>query len=328
MKKVLILFAVLLCTIIFIGSIRFFSPHQVEEQFFRVNKGESALLISQRLAQHKLISSQKLFYYFVRLANYDQYLSYGLYQFNGELSIYDVILIIKSGQVELRKLTIPEGLSVKNTIEILVSQNFGDRQRFEQLCSDPKFIKSLCGFDLNSIEGFLYPETYFFPEEASEEYIIKTMVQQHFNQTVDLDFGNDFKLNYYDVLKMAAIVEKEARVSSEKKTIASVYLNRLEINMKLQADPTVAYLMDQKGKKREKIYYKDLKIDSPYNTYIYSGLTPTPICSPSKSAISAVLNPAETDYFYFFASGGGAHTFSQTYSQHLSKQRVNKKNGT
>ena len=147
------------------------------------------------------------------------------------------------------------------------------------------------------------------------------MVEQHFSQTKDLDFSHSKEMDYYQILILASIVEKEAQFDEEKPTIASVYLNRLEVDMKLQADPTISYILEQKGKKRKKIYYKDLKIDSPYNTYLYKGLPPTPICTPSKSAIKAVLEPEETDYFYFFASGGGKHTFSQTYSQHLSRQR-------
>jgi len=121
---------------------------------------------------------------------------------------------------------------------------------------------------------------------------------------------------------MASIIEKEAHYDDEKPTIASVYLNRIEYNMKLQADPTVAYILEQMGRSRKKLYYKDLTIDAPHNTYIYKGLPPTPICSPSITSISGVLYPKETDYFFFFANPRSRrHIFSQTYSQHLSKQR-------
>jgi UPF0755 protein len=321
MKKLVLAFIAISLTILFVITQSFFESIRIENSYFRINKGESALSIANRLAEKKLIKSRFAFYWFTRLSGKAKDLDYGLYHFEGSLNSWDLLKKIESGQVQLSKITIPEGLNLKQVFLILENKNFGDFIEFDNLSKNAEFIKELTGFEITSLEGFIYPETYFFPENAQERYILKKMVEQHFSQTKDLDFSHSKEMDYYQILILASIVEKEAQFDEEKPTIASVYLNRLEVDMKLQADPTISYILEQKGKKRKKIYYKDLKIDSPYNTYLYKGLPPTPICSPSKSAIKAVLEPEETDYFYFFASGGGKHTFSQTYSQHLSRQR-------
>ena len=322
MKQFLATFALIFFTILFYWATLLITPNDIEEEYFRIKRGESAGSIARRLAQADIICSEKIFYYYTRLTNSAGQLSYGLYKFDGKINITDVLEKIKQGKVQLKKITIPEGMSIAKTITKLTEKNFGSRDNFMKLSYDSDFIKQLTGFNLTSLEGFLYPETYYFPETATEEYVLKTMVEMYFSQTKELDFISYYNLDYYQIITLASIVEMEARIQNEKPLIASVYLNRLEVGMKLQADPTVSYILAQKGKKRKKIYYKDLKIESPYNTYLYEGLPPTPICSPSKSAIEAVLKPTNSDYFFFFASGGGKHSFSQTYSQHLSKQKV------
>ncbi|MFO7896594.1 MAG: endolytic transglycosylase MltG [Candidatus Cloacimonadales bacterium] len=323
MKQMWLLLGIIFFSVLFLLLNTIFSSQDLQNQYFRIHPGESAASISQRLAAEDLISSQQIFYWFTRLSGSDQALSYGLYRFDGEFNMYQLLSKIKDGHVQLRKITIPEGLTLEKTIDILEKEQFGEKTEFLSWCYDADFAKELTGFDLPNLEGFLYPETYHFPETAAEKYIIQTMVNQHFAQTKYLDFANSADLDYYQVMILASIVEREAQIAEEKPLIASVYLNRLEIGMKLQADPTVAYALEKIGKNRKKIYYKDLKIDSSFNTYLHSGLPPAPICSPERGAIEAVLNPAETDYYFFFASGGGAHTFSQTYSQHLSRQRIN-----
>jgi len=195
---------------------------------------------------------------------------FSYHHFSGELSLPGVANILKLGKVVLRKATIPEGLTINKTAKVLS-----------------------------------HPETYYFPYEVSEQYIIQTLVQEFFSQTQDCDFAPNKGLSFYETLVLASIVEREARFRDEQPTIASVYLNRIKYNYKLQADPTVAYALELQGKIRKKIYYRDLKIDSPFNTYRNFGLPPSPICSPSVSSIKAVLEPAETDYFFFFANGSG-----------------------
>jgi UPF0755 protein len=240
----------------------------------------------------------------------------------------EIIKLIKSGKVLLKKITIPEGLSAWRTCKLLERKGFGEYDNFLKVCNDSVYAKKVTGFNIPNLEGFLYPETYHFPEDATEEFIISHLVKEFFNQISNLYFKPYEKLDFYEMIILASIVEREAKLEREKPLIASVYINRINHNYKLQADPTVAYVLELRGKHREKIYYKDLKIDSPYNTYKYMGLPPTPICSPSRSSIAAVLHPADTDYYFFFADGSGGHEFTKTYKQHILKQNQMKaKNG-
>ncbi len=304
----------------------FFLPKRVNEVLVEIKKGETALSIAQKLSDHRVIRSKNSFYIFVKLTKSDGILSYGKYLFKGRLALSDVIKTIKSGKVVLNKITIPEGLSVRKTCKLLAKEEFGDFQQFLDICKNPKIAKQLTGFSISSLEGFLYPETYHFPEGVSEKYIISHLVKSFFSQTADMNFVPDEQLDFYEVIILASIVEREARIEKEKPTIASVYLNRLNYHYRLQADPTIVYALEEQGKIRKKIYYKDLSIDSPYNTYKHYGLPPTPICNPSVSSIQAVLEPEETDYFFFFATGTGQHEFTKTYDQHINQQNIMKNN--
>jgi UPF0755 protein len=318
---VVLLFVILALYVVFLV----FLPKSVNEVIIDISKGESAQLIANKLYEKDVIHSKKVFYLYVKFSGIDKTLSFGKYHFSKKLSLPDVVKILKLGKVVLRKVTIPEGLTVKKTAKILSQYGFADQDKFIILCNDSLFARKLTGFSVSSLEGFLYPETYHFPYEVSEQYIIKILVQEFFSQTRDCDFSPNRALDFYETLVLASIVEREARFRDEQPTIASVYLNRIKYNYKLQADPTVAYALELQGKIRKKIYYRDLKIDSPFNTYKNFGLPPSPICSPAISSIKAVLKPAETDFFFFFANGSGRHEFNQTYQQHINQQNLRNK---
>lgn len=299
-----------------------YAPKDIKETIITIEQGETAKDIANRLYNKNLIRSKDAFYFYIRFTGSQGQLSYGKYLLKGSVNMMNVIDLIKSGKVYLRKITIPEGLTAWKTCRLLDKKDFGEYSKFLSLCKDSTFAKQNTGFNIPNLEGFLYPETYHFPDDASEEFIISHIVKEFFKQTADLNFVPNKKMDFYDTIILASIVEREARYNDEKPTIASVYVNRLNYNYKLQADPTIAYFLELQGKRRKKIYYKDLKIESPYNTYLNYGLPPTPICTPSVSSIAAVLNPAETDYFFFFANGTGRHQFTRTYRQHLNKQNL------
>jgi len=324
-RKIIFVLLILFVLSTLYATFLVFLPKSVSEVIIDISKGESAQSIANKLYEKKIIRSKKVFYLYVKFTNIDKTLSCGKYHFSGELSLPGVANILKLGKVVLRKATIPEGLTINKTAKILSQYGFVDYQKFITLCNDSLFARKLTGFSVASLEGFLYPETYYFPYEVSEQYIIQTLVQEFFSQTQDCDFAPNKGLDFYETLVLASIVEREARFRDEQATIASVYLNRIKYNYKLQADPTVAYALELQGKIRKKIYYRDLKIDSPFNTYKNFGLPPSPICSPSISSIEAVLEPAETDYFFFFANGSGRHEFNQTYQQHINQQNLRSK---
>ena len=324
-------YIIILVILIFVAQsiFLFFESVQLDEVFVDIKEGDSALTIAQKLADKGIITSKAWFYIYVKSAGVTQELSFGRYLFFGEFTLTDVVKKIKTGQVYLKRITIPEGLTVKKTCRRLARNGFGDYQKLNELANDSIFARKLTGFSIPALEGFLYPETYYFPEEITEEEILTNLVRRFFIQTAELDFEPREDMDFYETIIMASIIEKEAIYDDEKPTIASVYMNRIEYGMKLQADPTIAYILELLGRTRKRLYYKDLAIPSPYNTYLNKGLPPTPICSPSLASIRAVLYPADTDYFFFFAnSKSRRHIFSQTYSQHLSKQReLKKKNG-
>jgi len=321
MKKIALIFILIILSALAYLTLSLFRTVEVPATNIEIMRGETAGKIATKLHEKGIISNRDIFYLYVKLSKSATALSYGNYLFEGDLNLLDVHKKLISGDVILHKVTIPEGLTIKKTAELLASKNMGSLEEFIRLGNDAEFAKKLTGFEISSLEGFLYPETYYFASEADERSILIHMVKQYFSVTSNVNFKPLQNLDYYQTIIMASIVEREAKYSTEKPVIASVYLNRVEQKMKLQADPTVAYVLEQAGKTRKKIYYRDLEVDSPFNTYKYKGLPPTPICSPSVSAIEAVLNPEDTDYFFFFAGKDGRHIFSQTYSQHLSKQR-------
>jgi UPF0755 protein len=324
MKLVVLLSALIILLLVGYAGFMFFEPIENGGVSITINKGEAAAHIAKKLYNNKVIRSKIWFRVYLMLTDSENELKFGRYLFADSMSLIQVINKLKRGEVLLKDVTIPEGLTIRKTCKILSDENLGDYTKFVSLCSDSLLVKKLTGFSKPSLEGFLYPETYSFSDYDSEEFIISHLVKRFFKETSELDFVPNDVLDFYNTIVLASIVEKEAMRDDEKPLIADVYLNRIESGHKLQADPTVAYILELEGKHRSKIYYRDLEIDSPYNTYKYKDLPPTPICNPSVSAIKAVLEPADTDYFFFFANNKGRHIFSQTYSQHLSglkKQR-------
>lgn len=233
-----------------------------------------------------------------------------------------VVQKLLEGDVMMQRITIPEGLTIRETARSMQSQGLGIYDIFLELCTDPDFTYHLTGFEVPTLEGFLYPDTYHFADGVSEEFIIRQLVNEFFKKTSTLQLPEEFNLSFYEMIILASIVEKEATFSDEKPMIASVFLNRLRIGKRLQADPTIAYALAKHGIRRSTIFYVDLEIESPYNTYRRAGLPPTPICSPSISSMQAVLEPAKSTFLYFFADGRGRHIFSRTYQEHLNKQRA------
>ncbi len=169
------------------------------------------------------------------------------------------------------------------------------------------------------MEGYLLPDTYYFHEGSTEKEVLKKLVDAMltlFNDNEIKARMKHLRKNMHQILTMASIIDGESNKISEFKRIAGVYYNRLKKGWKLQADPTVQYVVRQKRKKVNKIYYKDLEIDSKFNTYKYYGLPPAPINNPGKDAIMAALYPEEHEYFYFVADGSGGHAFSRNSREH------------
>lgn len=248
----------------------------------------------------------------------------GEYIINKNFSFREIINILLSGKSALHKFTIKEGDTLNDVIDALYNKKIINKEIFLMLVNDRDFIQKF-NLSANSFEGFFFPDTYDIPKYLNEERIIKKIVGRFLEKNKNNMSLQSYPLNlsFYDVLKMASIIEKEAVVDSERAVIAGVYYNRLKKGIKLEADPTILYIIGHK----EKLYYTDLEIESPYNTYKYPGLPPTPICNPGIKSIEAAIYPDTHNYLFFVSNQDGTHHFSETAHQHLiAKKNIEKNN--
>ncbi|MGL5000583.1 MAG: endolytic transglycosylase MltG [Cetobacterium sp.] len=238
----------------------------------------------------------------------------GFYELNGEYSYKDILQMMEEGRVKYTILTIPEGYSIKEIGRLLQERNLGSE---EGLKKSLEKIKDFPYITPNgNFEGYLYPETYYLSLNTNEDEVVKAMLAQFLKKFPPQNYL-DKKL-FYEKLIMASIIEREAQLKDEKKLMSSVFYNRLKKGMKLGSDATVNYVYDYT---KRRMYYKDLKVESPYNTYMYRGLPPGPISNPDYDSVMAAINPAVTDYLFFVVTSSGKHTFTKTYREHLEVQK-------
>jgi len=230
-------------------------------------------------------------------------------------SSWSVVLdALRGGKGIVHVVTIPEGFSIAQIAPLLVSKLKQPMDSIDAAVRDTALLHRL-DIPTPTLEGYLFPDTYIFPDGASARAAVEAMVRR-FEQiwkpewTARLD---TIHLSRNDVMALASIVETEAKLGPERPLIAAVYLNRLRTGMLLQADPTVQYAL---GKHVARVFYKDLEVDSPYNTYKYKGLPPGPIASPGKLSIEAALYPANTPFVYFVAFPDGHHEFRTDLAGH------------
>ena len=297
------------------------------EQFI-IPKGASVSQVSDSLHAKSCNFNDNVFKSGLYLMNKTKAIFPGKYQIKGIRNIGDLIKLITAPSGEKIKVTIIEGWELYKIIEEIDSKMNIDAYKFEQLCKDLNFMSTL-NIKAPSLEGFLFPDTYYFLSSNLEEDIIQIMVNQffhHYDKSLQF-FANRREMSMLEVVTMASIIQGEAMYENEMKKISSVYHNRIKKGMLLQADPTVQYAIPGKN---IKLYYKHLKIDSKYNTYKYKGLPPGPINSPGLEALKAAIAPLTTNYLYFVADGTGYHTFSKTIDEHNKaknefKRRLKKK---
>lgn len=277
-----------------------------------VQEGDSFARIAKRLLAEKVVTSRLMLVLPARLRDIDKKLTPGRYDFTGENSCRSVLNRLAEADFLRVKITFPEGLPIWRVAGILQQRLDLDSARIMSYNEDSAF---LAPHKIPSLEGYLFPETYTFKWGVSDTFVINTMVDMYHEQTDPLfpEGSNFHGLNRDEVIRLASIVEAEAYLSEEKPIVASVYLNRLRDNWRLDADPTVIYGL---GGLDRPLYRRDLRQRTPYNTYRMKGLPPTPINSPGLEAIKAVIDPADTDYYFFVADGTGGHYFSETNAEH------------
>lgn len=325
-KKLLISFLVLFFVILFSALFWIFQNESFLNTTYvnleiMIEKGDSPKKIYKTIFKD-LQTPVGFKTYMVRIKRFGKEIKYGYYS-SANVSLAGFLNNIENGVESTVKVTIPEGYNVYEISTALERMGVEDKNSIINAAFDPEIVKKITGENYASMEGFLFPGTYFFPKGCGAQKIFKTMYQE-FRKNLPADFkkkASRLGLTEYEALTLASIVQKETYAESEAPIVASVFLNRLKTNMRLQADPTIIY-----GIFREfdgNIRRADINDSSNiYNTYKHWGLTPTPISNPSTVPLNAVINPAETNYLYFVAGKHGVHFFSETYEQHV--ENVNK----
>ncbi len=317
LKILLFIFLIVLLIFLSLGLYaygEFKPPENFEPKKIYIKDGLTPKEIGKILKEENIIKNAGLFVLFAKYYEIDEKLKSGIYEFNEKMNLKEVLFkLTQGGLPPFIKVTINEGFTLKDIAKTFEESGICTKEKFFEEVNKIDEYKDFIFEDAKSLEGFLYPDTYYFERENLKGNII--MMLENFNKKF-YEVFKDYKgnLTKYDILKLASIVEKEAVVDEERDIIAGVFMNRLEIGMPLQADPTLKYILDNPS---YTLSSKELEIDSPYNSYKYNGLPPTPICNPSVKSIVAALNPKETEYLYFVADGKGRHLFAKTFEEHL-----------
>ncbi|MEO0281101.1 MAG: endolytic transglycosylase MltG [candidate division WOR-3 bacterium] len=286
-----------------------------------IKNGMSLKDIEKVLVDSSIINNPNLFKFFVKVYNADKKMKAGIYLLEKNQNEYDAFYKIYKGKVLQKKVVIPEGFTLKQIYKRLKEEFKIDSTEFFSTCFSKEILKKY-NIKGKNCEGFLLPETYYFTDDMGARDMVLKMLELFEEKYPESLFKtNEFSFTRYEYIILASIIEKEAKVDQEKYLISGVYYNRLKKGMNLQCCATVFYAL---GKDGGKLLYRDLEVNSPYNTYKNTGLPPTPICSPGSVSVDAALNPTKHDFLFYVSNGDGTHTFTKTYNEHIKAQRKNR----
>lgn len=266
------------------------------------------------LEREQLIRSRSAFLLLGKAQEADRKIHPGEYELNAAMAPADILSKLVLGRVVLHPVTIPEGYTFNQIADVLAEHRITDRAEFVRLATDRSFLKTL-GISAETVEGYLYPDTYRFARPTTAKEVMRVMVDQ-LGQVMTQEWqarAKDIHLTVHEVLTLASVIEKETGAGEERPHISSVFHNRLKKHIPLQSDPTVIYgLPNFDGN----LHKKDLSHPSPYNTYRWAGLPPGPIANPGAQSIRAALYPMPSAYLYFVSKNDGTHQFSATLVEH------------
>lgn len=290
--------------------------------------------IGKILAREKVISNAFCFSLVAKFSGLGGQLKPGKYNLKKDMSYLEVVKILSQDHLvpkkKYYKLTIPEGFTVGQVADRLGKNTPIDAEEFKNLVlsgdgfkvADYNFLKNI---PIGSLEGYLFPKTYEFSEDKTAKDVLKMMLfrfSEEFGK-FDLNRVQEKGFTVHEIITIASLIEKEVRVPEERELVSAVIYNRLQKRMPLEFCSTVQYILPER---KASLSTEDLKIDSPYNTYIYRGLPPGPICNPGSASINAALNPASVDYLYFvLADSDGHHVFTSSYDEFLRVKKEAKK---
>jgi UPF0755 protein len=288
---------------------------EAEPVLFEVPRGASLQAIAEDLEAEGLIRNANAVEFLARYRGLGNALRAGEYRLSPASTPHEILDDLALGRVVTYEVAVPEGFTAAMIAERLEAADLASAAEFLAWVRDPASA-STHGVEGTSLEGYLFPETYRFPRGLTARETATVFVDQFLEVWRELEpRARERNLSMHEVVTLASIIEKETAVPEERALIAGVFLNRLKRDMRLETDPTVIYgIPDFDGNLRR----RDLEDpDNPYNTYLITGLPPGPIASPGRSALAAVVDPADTDYLYFVSRNDGTHRFSRTYGEHL-----------
>jgi UPF0755 protein len=301
-----------------------FAP-EGEPRLIEIEPGESAQAIGARLEDEGIIRSGRLFEVLVSLTGVGGALEAGVYEFEPGTPAVEAVDRIASGRTASRQVLFPEGLRMEEMAEILERNGVTTAAAFTAALNKAEYdFPFLDEVPSDSLQGYLFPASYEFVRDPGAPLVVETMLLGFQDNVADSLQLEGQALTLAEVVTLASIVEREAATPEERPIIASVFLNRLRLDIPLQADPTVQYALTADpanvaahGWWKEALTFDDLRFDSPYNTYVYAGLPPGPIANPGLASMEAVVAPAQTDYLFFVARDDGTHVFAETLEEHL-----------
>ncbi|RMA93216.1 endolytic transglycosylase MltG [Hydrogenothermus marinus] len=278
-----------------------------------IKKGDNLFKIADNLKNKDIISSKILFLIYSKIRN--KPLKAGYYEFKGDYSISDVWYVLYKGKEKLVKITINAGNNLFDIAKKLENKGIIKKDTFLKYAFDKDFLKSI-GIDKPSFEGYIYPDTYYISKISDVEEIFNMFFNRFKKEYKEFNINDE---KFYKYMIVASLIEKESSKEDEKRIIAGIIYKRLKMKMPIQIDASNIYGLKLKGYEYINITKQIYKIDSPFNTYKHYGLPPTPICNFSKKSFYDAINPAKTDYLYYFSKDGKTHIFSKTYKEHLRK---------
>jgi UPF0755 protein len=287
------------------------------EQFVDIAQGAGSADIRRVLASRGVVSDDLTFRAALWWSGRARSLKAGEYRFDQPMSALAVIEKIAAGDVYAHRITFPEGLTIAEMAKVYEARGFGPARDFVKAAGNAALVKDIDP-KATDLEGYLFPETYGLSRNAPASQLV-TMMAERFLAIYDDTLrqrAREQSLTTRQVVTLASLVEKETAKAEERPLVSAVYRNRMTRGMGMQADPTVVYALMKAGRYNGNIRREDLSIDSPYNTYRYSGLPPGPIASPGRASIEAALGPADVPHLYFVSRNDGSHVFAATLTEH------------
>lgn len=304
----------------FIGSP---ASNTKKEVIYEVTGGKSFSQISSELKTQHVIKNTLLFKIYARIIGQDSKIKVGQYALNTNMNPYQVLRVICSGKSIGKLFTISEGLNMYEIADLYEKQGLGKKEDFLKWARNKELVSNLIHQQVESAEGYLYPNTYSITKYMTAKDVVVAMIKQFLVIYQRIEPNIEISgFNRHDIVTLASIIEKETGAPEERRMISSVFHNRLVKKMKLQTDPTVLYgVIDLTKQPKNNITRKDLITPTRYNTYTNYGLPFGPIANPGEEALAAAVSPDSTNYLYFVSQNNGTHVFSETYEQHAEAVR-------